>query len=167
MKARPIRIDGDFAYVPLTRGHVAIIDASDAPLVYGKNWRALVVKDTVYACRSVPGEKHQRVILMHRIIMNDPDGMVVDHKDGNGLNNTRINLRPATHSQNLQNQRLSRQNTSGFKGVYFDRQRNKWRSDIYLDKKRHRLGRFKTPEEAHAAYCQASEKLHGEFGRTS
>ena len=167
MKSRPIRIDGDFAYVPLTRGYEAIIDASDVPLVIGKNWHALVVKDTAYACRNVLLETGPKTFLMHRVIMNEPAGLLVDHADGNGLNNTRANLRPATYSQNLQNQGLPRHNTSGFKGVYFDRQKNKWRADIYKDKKRRCLGRYKTPEEAHAAYCRASEQLYGEFSRTS
>lgn len=167
MKARPIRIDGDLAYVPLTRGHVAVLDVSDLPFVVGKNWYALVVKDTAYACRNVLLETGYRVFLMHRVIMGEPVGMVIDHIDGNGLNNTRSNLRPATHAQNLQNQGLARHNTSGFKGVYFDSQRNKWKADIYQDRKRYRLGRFNTPEEAHAAYCRASQRLHGEFSRTS
>ena len=107
MKIRPIRIEGQVAYVPLTKGYEAVIDATDAPLVEGWNWRAMVKKHTVYAVRGEwLGQGEWRTISIHRVILNPPDGLLVDHRDGNGLLNQRFNLRGATPSQNGCNQRL-------------------------------------------------------------
>jgi len=93
-----------------------------------------------------------------------PAGMVVDHKDGDALNNDPANLRLATRQQNAANARLAKNNTSGFKGV--TRMGNKWVARIGEGGK-HRLGSFDTPEEAHQAYAQAAQKLYGEFAKTA
>ena len=157
---RPIRICGDVAYVPLTRGYEAIIDAADVPLVEGHNWHAKPGGNTVYA----KGKFCNCTLLLHRLIMEAPFGFSVDHKDGDGLNNKRCNMRIVTHSQNMHNMRINKNNTSGLKGV--DLVSGKWRARIKLNRKTMNLGLFASPEEAHAAYCTASRKLHGEFGRT-
>jgi hypothetical protein len=162
---RPIRICGEVAYVPLTRGYEAIIDAADVPLVEGLNWHAAVQAHAVYAYTSERSGKKQRSIYMHRLIMGAPKGILVDHLNSNGLYNNRNNLRLANAKQNCQNRRISVSSTSGFKGVDF-RSNGKWRSRIELNGNRIFLGYFNSPEEAHAAYCAASEKYHGEFGRT-
>jgi hypothetical protein len=166
IKIRPIRICGDVAYVTLTRGYEAIIDAADVPLVEGRNWYALVQSHSVYVVRKGKRGSELRSVYLHRVIMGDPNGLQIDHKDGDGLNNRRYNLRVATKFQNMHNMRISRRNTSGFKGVSWDAAACKWRAWIGLNRKRKHLGVFDSPEEAHAAYCRASEKYHGEFGRT-
>jgi hypothetical protein len=158
---RPIRICGDVAYVPLTQGYEAIIDAADVPLVEGFNWNAGFGGNNVYARRTVGNS----CVLLHRAIMKEPFGLSIDHIDGDGLNNRRCNMRIATHSQNMHNMRINKANTSGLKGV--DLVSGKWRARIKLNGNRIYLGQFASPEEAHAAYCAASEKYHGEFGRTS
>jgi hypothetical protein len=169
MQARAIRIDGDIAYVPLTQGYTATIDAADVSLVDGVNWRALAkpLAHAVYAVRTDRSGGKTRAILLHRVIMGDPEGLEIDHRNGDGLNNRRANLREATRAQNRRNQRLSRANTSGFKGVSFDGRRSKWQAYININDKQRNLGLYATPEAAHAAYCAASAKLHGEFGRTA
>lgn len=91
----------------------------------------------------------------------------IDHIDMNGFNNSFGNLRHATRSQNNCNTTKRTTNTSGFKGVTFDKNENKWVAQISINKKHKMLGRFATRELAHAAYCVASTKLHGEFGRHS
>jgi hypothetical protein len=164
---RPIRIEGNIAYVPLTRGYEAVIDAADVPLVDGFNWSAVVRKQTVYAVGSICDGQKWRNTRMHRVILGGAGGLEVDHIDGNGINNRRGNLRVATHAQNTRNQRTHSDNASGFKGVSWDKAARKWRADITLNGLRRNLGRFATPEAAHAAYVVASEDLHGEFGRTS
>jgi hypothetical protein len=103
---------------------------------------------------------------MHRVILGCPDILSVDHKDGDGLNNRRENLRLATQSQNMHNQRINRANKTGFKGVSLHKVSGKWIAQIGLKGKTNYLGLFASPEEAHAAYCRASDQYHGDFGRT-
>jgi len=162
---RPITIEGNRAYITLTQGYVAIIDATDVPLVEGKNWWALVVRNTVYAVRGDRAGGKWRSIRLHRVIMDAPDGMQVDHISGDGLDCRRANMRWATRAQNNHNQRLSRNNTSGFKGVCWHNSRQKWCAHIKIDGKQIYLGLFTSPESAHAAYSEASARLHGDYGR--
>lgn len=163
MIKRPVRIEGDIAYVPLTQGYTAIIDAADVPLADMWNWCAHVQAGRVYAQRTDHSGPKKRKVYLHRAIMGDPDGFDVDHRDGDGLNNRRSNLRKATTSQNLRNQRIRSDNTSGLKCVSLSH--GKWRARITVNGKTKTIGRFPTPEAAYAAYCKASLQMHGEFGR--
>jgi hypothetical protein len=164
---RPIRIEGKIAFVALMRGYEAIIDAEDVPLVDGWNWRALVNRHTVYAYREERlGDGKRRTVYLHREILCDPASLQVDHIDTNGLNNQRANLRVATIAQNQHNSRRPKHNTSGFKGVSWSNSRAEWRAQIMLDGKQRHLGYYPTPGDAHVAYCEASARLHGDFGRT-
>lgn len=170
---RQIRIDGDLAYVPLTRGYVAVIDAADVPLVDGCNWFTHVKKRAdgsirgAYAVRMAPRTgPPPRFIYMHRLICGTPDGFETDHIDGDSMNNRRSNLRPASAMQNRHNQGNRVDNKSGYKGVCWAASRGKWQAKIGVAGKQKHLGRFESAEDAHAAYCKASAELHGEFGRT-
>jgi hypothetical protein len=165
---RPIRIEGKIAYVPLTQGYEAIIDAADVHMVDGWNWYAMVLTNTVYVARNSHRDANgnRNTILLHRVIIGCPDGLDVDHRDADGLNNRRCNLREATHAQNMRNRRIQADNTSGFKGASWHKNSGKWQAKISIDGKEHHLGLHPTPEEAHAAYASASARLHGEFGRT-
>lgn len=107
----------------------------------------------------------QYTISIHRLITNCPDGMVIDHIDGNPANNCRNNLRICTTKQNTRNQSRRRDNTSGYKGVHWVPQNRKWRAMIKVEGIKIHLGLFPTPEEAHNAYCIAALKYHGEFAR--
>ena len=160
---RKIRVDGDTAYIPLTRGYEAVIDAADAPLVGGFTWSALVTPRSVYAYRTDCSGGKQRGVLMHRLLMGDPAGAEVDHQNGDGLLNRRNNLRTATKQQNQHNARTRTDNTSGSKGV--TRDSGNWTARIMIDRKRKYLGSFKCPTTAHLAYAKASKEVHGEFGR--
>lgn len=161
---RAVRIDGNIAYLPLTQGYEAIIDADLAPFLGQWLWQVTIRQDFAYAVGRM-GQKRKTQKYLHRVIAAPKAGYHVDHINGNGLDNRRENLRVTTMSQNLMNQRKSRANTSGFKGVSFHKQRQKWRACIKKDGKYMHLGLFNTPEAAYAAYCEASAKLHGEFGR--
>jgi hypothetical protein len=97
--------------------------------------------------------------------MGDPDDLEVDHKDGNGLHNWRDNLREASKAQNAHNRRKSVSNKSGYKGVCWCKRKQQWLAQIVVGGKSIRLGYFENRKAAHAAYCQASEKYHGDFGR--
>ena len=103
--------------------------------------------------------------------MGEPEGLFVDHKDGNGLNNRRLgengNLRTATHAQNQQNMVRRRNNSSGYKGVTRSMNGKKWVASILAFGESHHLGTHGCPTAAHIAYVKASRELHGEFGRVA
>lgn len=92
-----------------------------------------------------------------------PKGLVIDHACHNTSCVNPSHLRLATKSQNQFNQILSKANSSGFKGVSWRKDRNKWEATIKANGRRYRLGYFDDPSDAHGAYCKASETLHGEF----
>ena len=107
--------------------------------------------------------------LAHRLIWKwitgfEPRGCL-DHIDGDGQNNRFLNLRQATHSQNSCNRGKDTSNTSGFKGVF--RNRDRWTAKVMAQGTIHRLGTFDTPEEAHQAYCEAARRLHREFAQVA
>jgi hypothetical protein len=164
---RQIRVDGNIAYVPLTKGYEATIAASDVGLVCDANWTAAEDGRTVYAYRMtrLPNGK-QRMEYMHRRILSPKDGEKVDHRDGDGLNNMRINLRASNCGQNARNRRLPANSTSGKKGVTFNQQLQKWKAKIVLNGKAYHLGYFPDIDSAHAAYRAASITMHGKFGRS-
>ena len=163
---RQIQFYGDAAYVTLTRGFVATIDAADAEIVAKHNWNVKPSQRTFYARTSLydPATKLQKCAHLHTIIVRPPQGYVIDHIDGDGLNNQRANLRVVRPSENMKNSRKRTNNKSGVKGVRADPS-GKWRADIKSDGKRHYLGLFQTKEMAAEAYAMASSRLHGEFGR--
>jgi hypothetical protein len=92
-----------------------------------------------------------------------PSGMELDHICHVTKCVNPAHLRPASRVQNERNQRVHKDNKSGFKGVHFQKSRNRWRATIKANGKIHELGRFETPEAAHHAYCEAAKRLHGEF----
>jgi len=95
----------------------------------------------------------------------DPSGKLIDHMNCVKHDNRASNLRLATYSQNLANQCLRKNNTSGCKGVDFHKKCNKWRARIKIDNKEFHLGYFDTPELAHMAYCKHAVKFRAEFAR--
>jgi hypothetical protein len=151
--------------IQLSRGLVALVDDEDYAELSQFRWCA---DARGYAVRNLPRTKpyeRRGTELMHRRILGliKGDGMDADHIDGNKQNNQRSNLRSATHMQNLQNKKRTKQNKSGMKGVFFDRRDKKWRACINSQNKQYGLGYFDSPEEAHEAYKAAADRLHGEF----
>lgn len=141
--------------IPLTKGMVALVDEEDYEALSPFRWQA---------AEQAPGRfyaKTGRRTMMHKIIL--PGCSLVDHKDGNSLNNTRENLRPADKSKNGMNRGVSTNNKSGFKGVSFRPRVQKWRAVIHRDGKQVHIGHFSTAEEAARAYDNAAMELHGEF----
>ena len=146
--------------IKLTKGYYAFVDNGDYARVSQFKWYAVVASRTygsMYAYNRNAGA-------MHRFILGVTDPKVeVDHKDHNGLNCRQRNLRLVTHVQNMQNQRKKSNNTSGFKGVTWDKDRSLWRARIMLKGKCINLCRCKTAREAAKAYDKAALKLYGKF----
>jgi len=92
-------------------------------------------------------------------------GATIDHRDRDPANNRWNNLRRSTPSMNNANRRRQRNNTSGFAGVYLERESGKWVARVRKDGRTHHLGRFATPQAAHEAYAAAARELFGEFAR--
>lgn len=131
-----------------------LIDAEDFEKIKNKMWS---LNDVGYI--------RTRNILLHRLIMDCPKNMQVDHKNGNTLDNRRCNLRICTQSENNRNTKKRRDNTSGYKGVSWNKNRKKWVAIISINSKHCALGYFTTKEEAYTVYCRAAKRLHGEFAR--
>ena len=148
--------------IPLTQGKFTMVDDEnyDWLIAIGK-WH---YTKSGYAARHSPrigGGQH--TIWMHRLIAKTPVDMETDHIDGNRLNNQRENLRHCTLSQNQHNRNTQANNTSGYKGVTWNRRDKEWRARIRLNWKSISLGYFSTAEEAARVYDTAARDLHGEF----
>lgn len=148
--------------VPLSAGHVAIVDAADAGQVLQYKWSAKQGRGTIYGRRNVrrPDGTYASQSL-HQFLTGYE---LTDHRNGDGLDNRRANLREATPGENGQNCRKRSHNTSGFKGVTWHKHRRKWLAQIKPgDGKNRFLGYFLTAEEAARAYDSAARELHGEY----
>jgi len=155
--------------IPLTRGLVALVDDEDFEQVSQFKWYPHVLPHTTYATRFVKDEtgRVKTSQSMHRFLMDASKGVEVDHKNGNGLDNQRGNLRFASKSQNVRNRRCNRKgNKSGFKGVYVEPY-NRFRAVIKWEGKNVCIGLFGNAEEAAAAYDQRANDLYGEFAKTN
>lgn len=154
--------------IPLTRGMVAIIDDEDFEIVSWYKWHAKTDGWNWYAHTNVRREDGSRTMIrMHRLILGLTDPKVeVDHIDGNGLNNTRSNLRACNRRENMRNTRAYANNKSGLKGVHWREDCGKWRACIRVNGKLKNLGCHDTKEAAYEAYCKAAIDLHGEFANT-
>lgn len=108
---------------------------------------------------------NNRIVLLHRLIVEAKASEHVDHIDGNPLNCTRDNLRVCEHKENMKNRKLNTNNTSGYKGV--KRKGMKWEAVIYSDCKKYSLGSFIDKEEAARAYDKKAKELHGSFARVN
>ncbi len=147
----------------LTKGKSTLVDDCDFDHLNQWKWSALKAKKTHYAVRGVGTQSRDGFIYMHREILGAQLGIGVDHRDKNGLNNQRENLRLATKSQNGCNRGKPSNNTSGVKGVTWDSAHNRWRSQIAVNGRTKYLGLFSDIQEAKLARDEALVKYHGEF----
>ena len=154
--------------IPLTHGKVALVDSQDYNWLSQFKWRAQKSgkrPDSFYAVRNMTIEKRRTTIQMHRQIMHPPHGLEIDHKNNNGLDNRRCNLRFCTRSQNMANSRGHRRRRSSFKGVSFHKEYKKWRAIITQNKKNQHLGFFRSQVRAAKAYDDKAKELFGQFAR--
>ena len=146
--------------IPLTRGHVAIVDDCDNDWLSRWNW---CYHAQGYAIRGRCKEDGlgSQPIFMQNVIMGVSSG--VDHADRNSLNNQRANLRLATRSQNNANSGLSPRNTSGYRGVSWSEVSRKWLAQIWVDRAAIHLGLFVDPKDGARAYNEAAIDHYGVF----
>jgi hypothetical protein len=144
--------------IPLTRGKHALVDAEDFDRIMKHKWTAYYTCGKWYAGRN----DHGKCILMHREITKAPKGKVVDHIDGNGLNNCQSNLRVCTYSQNNVHRRPHGE-SSRFKCVYRDKRRNLWKSTPVYQRRSIYNGRYESEIDAARASDYMNVQLHGEY----
>lgn len=143
-------------------GRFAIVDDDDYEILKDYKW---YVGTHGYAQRCKYKNGRTEAILMHRVILNARDGELVDHINGNKLDNRKENLRIANQAQNMRNCGIRATNTSGYKGVRFHKASKKWKAEITKDYKNYHIGMFDTPEEAARAYDAKAVELFGEFAK--
>lgn len=155
-----------------------IVDEQDFEWLNKYKWFKVCNGNKYYAQSSLYEDGKQKTVQIHRLIMNPEKGKVVDHIDGNGLNNSRSNLRIATSSQNSRNRGGNKNTSSKYKGVslihfkHCQKRKNgenkiykyaRWRAMINFGNGNKLIGFYKTEEEAALAYNKMSLKHHGEF----
>jgi hypothetical protein len=150
--------DDSVRYIALTKGRYAIVDAADYEVLNRYRWCVSGKGSRAYAVRCHKGTH----ISMHRFLMKPPKGMVVDHINGNGLDNRRSNLRICTQQQNLYNSR-PKGKSSRFKGPCWDKSRQKWIVIIRYEGRNMQIGRFDDEVEAARAYDRKAYELFGEY----
>lgn len=156
--------------IELSQGKVAIVDDADYGRVSQFKWTASNSGCKWYAIRRprVSPGKYQ-MVYMHRFIM-EVDGRIpeIDHKDGDGLNNTRANIRACTSTQNKQNRvKRKRPSTSRYKGVSWCSTHRYWVVQIVVDGKHKFLGTFHDEVKAGERYAAAAKLYFGEFARSA
>lgn len=155
--------------IKMTQGKTTLVDDTDYDWLVQWKWRAKRNGNTWYAARSSKRDANnkQKTINMHRQILGITDPKIFgEHKDGDGLNNQRYNLREATNKENQHNQRQKQGGTSKYKGVYWNKKQEKWKAHIRLgDASPAYLGVFENETDAAIAYNKAATKHYGEFAR--
>jgi hypothetical protein len=147
--------------IKLTNGDYAIVDNNDYLFLNSYTWTCLQSKGnrTKYA-QSRMGIKNESMIYMHRFILDAKKNQIIDHKNRNGLDNRRKNLRFCTASENQWNKSLYSKNVSGYTGVSWHKNGEKWQARISAHNKTYFLGLFTDKKEAVLAYKNKSKELH-------
>lgn len=154
----PIKDTENTYLIPLSSNKFAIIDQEDYSRVKDYSWFFM---NTGYA-GSHFGSK---CLLMHRVIIQAPSKTYVDHISMDRLDNRKCNLRIVSFSDNVVNSQIRKCNSSGFKGVTYDKQTGRWRATCIRKGVTFRLRRYITPEEAALQYDNIVRKIDGNFAR--
>jgi len=152
--------------IKLTQGKVALVDDEDFDRVMNAGkWYVLKSNITYYAVKNTPRiNGKQKKISLHTFILGTPeDGYEIDHKDNNGLNCIKDNLRFVTHQQNIMNKSKTKNCTSIYKGVYYYKRDNTWRAHININEKHFYLGAYEDEKLAACAYNAKALELFGEY----
>jgi hypothetical protein len=155
-KASAITIEGNVAFVELTQGLFATIDASDVDKVRDFVWCAAKSGRNIYAQSSFKKNGKTKTVQMHRLLIECLSGFHVDHIDRNGINNKKDNLRLVSVAKNIRNSRTNLNNSSGIKGVSWHKPLSKWRAQIRENGKKKHLGYYDCKHAAAVAYARAA-----------
>lgn len=163
--ALPLYADdaGDYCKVPLTQGRFAKVDPADYLWLAQFRWHCHRRRNTSYAVRSVWSQGVARKIFMHRLVNATPRHLVCDHRNRDGLDNRKANLRNCTKGKNSLNTPSHARSVSRYKGVYWHARMGKWVACIQYQRRRRHLGYFASEIAAARAYDAAAVKLHGKF----
>lgn len=158
---------GDHSWLVLTKGFVALIDPEFAQAVGLWLWNAHSDRRNWYPARSyhqkIGGQRRVLTVKLHQMILPVPYGFLVDHQNGNTLDNRRSNLRVATASENAMNRSKAVATSSQYRGV--TRVRNKWQAIITAGGRQTYLGMYSSEAEAAKAYDLAAVRIHGAFAK--
>jgi hypothetical protein len=144
-------------------GEVILVDEQDYDELIKYSWHIKANTNTSYAVRNKTINGKRTKVYMHRSILQAKDGQVVDHRNGDGLDNRRTNIRLCTREQNNRSVSKRRTNTSGYKGVTWHGQRKKWQAYIKFNGIKKSLGLYINKHVAAQAYNVAAKNYHGEF----
>lgn len=153
--------------IELTQGKVTQVDDEDYGWLNQWKWYAIKHRNTFYATRhrKIINDKKRSLVRIHRLIINAPKGIDVDHFDTDGLNNQRCNIRLCTNQQNCMNRKPQKNATSIYKGVVWRKDHDIWAAQIGFNRKNIHLGYFDFESKAAFAYNKAAIELFGEFAR--
>lgn len=147
--------------IPLTRGLHAIVNDDDFLFLSSFKWHANYSRGSFYAMARIGGKD----VMMHRLIMEAQSHQMVDHRNGDPLDNRRENLRFCSMSQNQANSKVRLDSSTGFKGVNFRKDSGKFRVRLQFKNNRLNIGAFDSLGAAKLAYAEAAKKYFGEFAR--
>lgn len=156
-------------YIKLTQGKYAIVDDCDYPELSQYKWYAHKQRNTYYAYRGESLNGKKVVVAMHRQILglSYRDGKETDHKNHNGLDNKRSNIRICTRFQNSLNQLANKNTTSKYKGESWAKKHKKWYAHIKINQKSYHIGNFDNEIDAAKAYDIKAKELFGDFAYTN
>jgi len=143
--------------IPLSQGKFALVDDEDFEELSKHKWYACKNRNTYYARRGTRINGKVKLIRMHQQLLGQKSGLVIDHHDGDGLNNQRHNIKHVTQRENLQNRH--RNTSSKYPGVCWNKQMEKWHASIHINGKRKYLGLYPNEYEAYLAYRNAEMSL--------
>lgn len=157
-KCNTVIVHGGFMECVVKNGRTFLFDEEDLPLVKACTW-------TVDKDGYVRGQKGDKSIRFHRIIMGAEDDEIVDHINGNPSDCRKENLRIVNQHQNTMNHSLNKNSTTGYKGVCLDKKYDKYMAHIHPDGKMIFLGYYNNPVEAALAYDKAASFYFGEYAK--